>query len=607
MKHIIRKSIKARLEESIKFRLIVIISLSLAVPLAIITLLSFTRSSDSMESEIINSNSRSIVWTGKYIDNTITQLNDLLLNFLIDPNVSKNMNKIDDSNYLTQVDSKNYILSKMFSLIYSNKNFNGLLFFNESKSQLFYLSDGVYNYTSDYKLMDEIWYSSSKQNALNTIITNNNFIPDNLKDTFNVKDKNFFVYRRLSKFANDFQGVIFLNVKWKQMDDILNILKTEDESNILITDTEGKVIYNPFGAKEDNPQIKEAVDLINQNKTSGNSYIKTKDYSIFYYRISNDSLIALKIIPNSFIVKGARDTLNISILIMVISLIICILISIAIAHGTTSPIRSLSKSMKNINDIYSVNFKPTGRKDEIGILEQSYSIMIEKIRNLIDSDYKVKMEKRNAQFKALQAQINPHFMNNSLQLIGGIAISKNVPEIYTLIKAISNMLLYSIKVKEDLVTIKQEILHLKDYLLIQQMRFTDRIDIELNIEEGLNDYLLPKLSLQPIIENSFKHGLEKKAGIWKLSVQAIKSEKDIMIIVEDNGLGIEEKRIEEIDKLLQNNINNVLEIEGSMGLKNVDARLKLYFGNDYGIKLYSEKDKGTKITMIFKALKEGEE
>lgn len=607
MKHIIRKSIKARLEESIKFRLIVIISLSLAVPLAIITLLSFTRSSDSMESEIINSNSRSIVWTGKYIDNTITQLNDLLLNFLIDPNVSKNMNKIDDSNYLTQVDSKNYILSKMFSLIYSNKNFNGLLFFNESKSQLFYLSDGVYNYTSDYKLMDEIWYSSSKQNPLNTIITNNNFIPDNLKDTFNVKDKNFFVYRRLSKFANDFQGVIFLNVKWKQMDDTLNILKTEDESNILITDTEGKVIYNPYGAKEDNPQIKEAVNLINQNKTSGNSYIKTKDYSIFYYRISNDSLIALKIIPNSFIVKGARDTLNISILIMVISLIICILISIAIAHGTTSPIRSLSKSMKNVNDIYSVNFKPTGRKDEIGILEQSYSIMIEKIRNLIDSDYKVKMEKRNAQLKALQAQINPHFMNNSLQLIGGIAISKNVPEIYTLIKAISNMMLYSIKVKEDLVTIEQEILHLKDYLLIQQMRFTDRIDIELNIEEGINDYLLPKLSLQPIIENSFKHGLEKKAGIWKLSIQAIKSEKNIMIIVEDNGLGIEKKRIEQIDKLLQNNINNVLEIEGSMGLKNVDARLKLYFGNDYGIKLYSEKDKGTKITMIFKALKEGEE
>jgi two-component system sensor histidine kinase YesM len=262
--------------------------------------------------------------------------------------------------------------------------------------------------------------------------------------------------------------------------------------------------------------------------------------------------------------------------------------------------------MKNVNDIYSVNFKPTGRKDEIGILEQSYSIMIDKIRNLIDSDYKVKMEKRTAQFMALQAQINPHFMNNSLQLIGGIAISKNVPEIYTLIKAISNMLLYSIKVKEDLVTIEQEILHLKDYLLIQQMRFTDRIDIELNIEEELNDYLLPKLSLQPIVENSFKHGLEKKASTWKLSIQAIKHEKNIMIIVEDNGLGIEENKLCEIEQLLQNNINNVLEIDGSMGLKNVDARLKLYFGNDYGIKLYSEKDKGTKITMLFKALKEGE-
>lgn len=594
------------LQKSIKNKMIIIITISLVIPLTIVTYLSYIRSSNYMEKAIINSNNKSIIWAGKYINKTIAQQNDALLTFLVDQNFSSNMNETDDSDYKIQFDSKNYIIDKMSSLLYSNNNYNGLIFYNESKAQLFYVSDEVKNYTSDYILKDKIWNSTSTNYPIGTIINNSDFLPKNLNYIINQNDKSFFVFRRLTKFANNSKGIIFLNVKWNIMNDILDLLKTDDESDIVITDLSGNIFYNPYGTDINNPEIKEAADLIKSDNIKENSYIKTKNYSIFYYKIANNTMLTMKIIPSEFIVKGATSTLNISILIMIVSLILCVIIAIAIAYQTTKPIRRLSNSMKGIKNIGLKSFTPTGRLDEIGILEQSYIFMIETIKNLIENEYKIKSEKRTAQLKALQAQINPHFLNNLLQLIGGIAISKNVPEIYTIIKAISNMFLYSIKFNEELVPIEQEIVHIKDYLLIQKLRFMDRIDIKLNIDESLNQYVLPKLVIQPIVENAFSHGLEKKIGLWQLSINVLRSSKDINIIVEDNGVGIDENKLEKINIELDNNLNNVLEIAESMGIKNVDARLKLYFGNEYGIKISSKDHKGTIATMTFAALLKGD-
>lgn len=592
--------------KSIKNRMIITITLSLIIPLTIVTYLSYTRSSNSMEEEIIKSNTKSINWAGKYIDKTIAQQSDALFTFLVDENLSSNVDRTDDNNYRIQVDSKNYIIGKMSSLLYSNNNYNGLLLFNESKTQLFYVTDETKNYLSEYIPHDKIWYSSSTKEFMGTIINNSKFIPEELSYVMNQKDKNFYVFRRITEFTNDFNGVIFLNVKWKIMNDILEILKTQDESDILITDLEGNISYNPYGTNVDKPEIKEAINLIKKDNIKGNSYIKTNKYSIFYYKIAKGTMLTIKILPNEFIVKGAKSTLNVSVLIMLISLILCVLMANAIAYGTTKPIRRLSNSMKKVKDNQLMSFTPTGRIDEIGVLEQSYSFMIEKIKDLIENEYIIKMEKRTAQLKALQAQINPHFLNNSLQLIGGIAIAKNVPEIYTIIKAISNMFLYSIKISEELVPIKREILHIKDYLLIQQLRFTDRIDIQLNIDESLDQYVLPKLTIQPIVENAFRHGLEKKIGLWKLNINVIRSDDNINIIVCDNGVGIDENKLNQINSELLNNLNNVFDTHQSMGLKNVDARLKLYFGNECGIDIKSKDMTGTKVIMVFKALLEGD-
>ena len=594
-------------QKSIKNKMIILIVISMVIPMAIITILSYTRSSNSMEKEIISSNNRAIEWTGKYIDNTISQLNDVLFTFVVDKDIYLNINRTDDSNNKIQYNSQKYISDKMYSILYSNNNYNGLMLFNENKKQLFYVSTEASNCISNYLPQNEEWYDVAKNTFGGTFINNAKFLPSNLSFYNKQNDKSFYMIRSLRQFENnDFIGVVLLNVKWSVMNDIINILKTEERSDIFITDMDGNIAYDPYNSKFEKSELSNIVSLIKKDTVNGNTYIKTSKYSVFYYRFAKDSMMAIKIIPNSLIGESARNTLGISILIIIVFFIISVFIAIAIAYETTKPIIKLSKSMKGIKDNQLISVTPTGRLDEIGVLEQSYHFMVEKIKYLIENEYKINMEKRTAQLRALQAQINPHFLNNTLQLIGGIAISKNAPEIYTIIKAIGNMFFYSIKDEEDIVDLDKEIHHIKDYLLIQELRFTDRIDIEFSIDENLSKYALPKLIIQPLVENAFRHGLEKKAGSWKLSISALKNENKINIIVEDNGVGIDEEKLKSINMQLEDNLNNVLDIGGSMGVKNIDARIKLYFGSEYGININSSLNIGTKITLIFPALLKGE-
>lgn len=144
---------------------------------------------------------------------------------------------------------------------------------------------------------------------------------------------------------------------------------------------------------------------------------------------------------------------------------------------------------------------------------------------------------------ALQAQINPHFLYNTLQLVGGMAVSHNVREIYTIINALSDMFRYITRKQGDLVLIDQEIEHIKNYLYIQNHRFEGKVETNIYVEEGTGHLSIPMLSIQPIVENAFNHGFEKKLGVWKLSIEVQKVFDDIEITIQDNGLGIPKEKL----------------------------------------------------------------
>jgi two-component system sensor histidine kinase YesM len=227
---------------------------------------------------------------------------------------------------------------------------------------------------------------------------------------------------------------------------------------------------------------------------------------------------------------------------------------------------------------------------------------------LIKKVYDIRLKQKEAELNSLQNQINPHFLYNTLESIRGAALYNGIHEIAAMSKALSLLFRYSISDK-PLVTIREELGHLENYMSIQNFRYENRFELVYNIPPEFYSYQILKLTLQPLIENSIKHGLEMKLGKGIIKIEILSLDKNIKIQVSDNGIGMHSKKIEELNKHLS---SNELRKEGSensdsfsagIGVRNVNSRIKLYFGEQYGLN-FKEAYTGTIVELVLPAVKE---
>lgn len=244
------------------------------------------------------------------------------------------------------------------------------------------------------------------------------------------------------------------------------------------------------------------------------------------------------------------------------------------------------------------NFKG---KDEIGELYEDLNSMITSIKQLIHEVYEerlIKEQLKNRQqeieFKMLASQINPHFLYNTLETIRMKAHFNGQEEIAEIVKMLGKLMRRNLEVKHSKVSLESELELVRSYLEIQKARFEDRVEYIINVNTDISDcYVLPLL-LQPIVENTFVHGFEGKGdkGIIEIDINAY--EDKLVISVSDNGSGIDDKKLEEIKQKLE---KNECEIEESIGLCNVNGRIKLYYGTEYGLNIESKLNMGTKVSI----------
>lgn len=223
------------------------------------------------------------------------------------------------------------------------------------------------------------------------------------------------------------------------------------------------------------------------------------------------------------------------------------------------------------------------------------SIAQQQLMNEMKAKAELERLLKETEYKALQAQINPHFLFNCLNTISQIALIEGASQTQDLIYAISDILRSLLKHPQKIVTLKEELKYVKDYLLIQQARFGDRIHVSFNIDPEILDAKLPKFILQPIVENAIVHGLEPKIEGGHLTISAHKESNNIVISIIDTGMGIE--KIEMNTILKRTNANPRIENVTGLGINTVHQRIQYYFGSDYGLKIESESGEGCKATI----------
>jgi two-component system sensor histidine kinase YesM len=252
--------------------------------------------------------------------------------------------------------------------------------------------------------------------------------------------------------------------------------------------------------------------------------------------------------------------------------------------------------------IQSLEERVSHAEGDPNLLEQSVDHLIHRVNELMQETYQSKVQEREAQLRALQAQINPHFLYNTLDTINWIAIGHNVPDISQMIGGLAQYFRLSLNKGRDLVSVSDELMLAKVYLEIQQTRFPKSFSFKFDVEDGLEQFEIPKLTLQPIVENALLHGIRKSK--WKtgtIRIQAKIVDADIVLSVTDDGIGMEQ----ETAQSLLTEPRHVGHSDGagsSYGLYNVNERIKLFTDNKYGLEIQSHPGEGTTVTVRYRPI-----
>lgn len=270
--------------------------------------------------------------------------------------------------------------------------------------------------------------------------------------------------------------------------------------------------------------------------------------------------------------------------------IMVIAFSLYLPNSFTKPITDLVKVTDRVSqgdlEARSIN----NSRDEVGVLSESMNQMIDKINELLSQITKEQIRIREAELELLQSQINPHFLYNTLDTIIWLAEGGNEKMVVNMVKSLSAFFRTSLSRGKDIITIREELQHAKSYLEIQQFRYQDILEYEIAVPEEYYEYTIPKITIQPLIENALYHGIKNKRGGGKIIISARNLGNDFVISVVDNGIGMTEERLAEVSEGLSGDAPAENAI---YGLYNVNERIKLKFGNNYGITLHSVYGEGS--------------
>ncbi|AZK49177.1 sensor histidine kinase [Paenibacillus lentus] len=566
------------------------------VPLIVVTILSTENTRKSMESEVIQSNITRITWTGGYLEEKFIQLNNLIYTILISNTLDEYINKMDGSTLSNQYNAQRSIIDTMTSVYYSgNNHLLGIQLYLKEKNKLFTINS-MQKQISTPPQAPRLW-SEVASSGMSFMIKSNESDPTK-----------FNLIRSVNRFENkELLGSIELQVKWQMMDSALDLLQSEPNYTVFIANHDGDIMYVPEHTDQAEAFERVATALKDIESTeSGPGYIQTKESYVFYNTVEPWDLKLVKVIPAKYINQSARTNLSYGLIVGIISAGLSLLIAVILAWSTSKPIVSLAKSMRGISIIKDREPPLSNRMDELGFLEFKLYNMSHRLREYIKTEYSMNLEKKTAQLKALQSQINPHFLQNTLQLIGGLAFSSKPEEINELIRSLSQMFRYVIRGQNDLATIQMELDHLNNYMHIQMQRFSPRITYEVKCDPEAADCRIPKLTLQPIVENAFQHGLDKKSGDWRLQVHVQRNKQGVVIFVEDNGVGMDASTLVELQKSLCRQTNQAWNIGDRIGMNNVASRIKMHFGLQYGVTVESTPGVGTKVSIQIPWVKEGD-
>jgi two-component sensor kinase yesM len=438
------------------------------------------------------------------------------------------------------------------------------------------------NYFDSDMLIEKSWYKEALIEEKNTVTT----IPHNAdyQSIYGDGPVVISVVKKVisPKDAKTIIGVIMLDIDYSTLVNELKSSEFDDKNLILLRNEDNGMIANSY-----------SLDFSKAEEYRGKMELTKKSISTYKYETKKYGWKVEVIVSKASLYSKFGSVLNTFVLIVIITVVFSIVLSYILAKKITKPINQLVLRMQDLSKgDFNARVDEVENRD-IQVLSDGFNKMSYHIKQLMDNLRKKDYESANARFLALQAQINPHFLYNTLETIRSIAIRNQVESIADMAKSMADIFRYSVDSTKEEVVLKDELKHVKNYINIQKIRYKERLNVEFNIDESLLNYKIIKLVIQPLVENAIYHGIDMKKEAGKLCIECSKFEDKVLISVSDNGIGIKKQDLEELRKNLESSIDR--KINKSIGLINVNSRLKLYYGENCSLSIESDYDIGTKV------------
>lgn len=400
-------------------------------------------------------------------------------------------------------------------------------------------------------------------------------------------------------------GIVVANVDERKVYfSLLHDLKRHNKDSIIMLNSKNMIVSTKVKYDIGKPFTLDDSITANYNAKGSNMIrVDGQKHLLAYYVSGLTKYKMVYMVPHEIIIS---DVQNIKYVAYALSIIVLIAVGLLWYVLTMDIYRPISKMRSHMEAVGQGNFDvqiPSERKDELGILIKGFNSMTRKVNHLFNEVYRTKYQKKEAELKALQSQITPHFLYNTLNSIRCVAILQNAKTVSNMLGSLIELLQGTVGNKHIYITLEEEIKQVDNYVRLQQFRYNDAFTVTYDIDDEVCHCKLPKLILQPLVENSLQHGLDlrhKKGHIW---VQAFRKEDALIIYVVDNGRGITK---ETVDKIFNGEIDKTRKFSG-IGVVNVDERIKLYFGEEYGLTYLLDEKTGTKAMIKLPILETEEE
>ncbi|MBC8059090.1 MAG: sensor histidine kinase [Clostridiaceae bacterium] len=582
---------------SIKTRLIVYFILSVLIPTIIIATTIYIKSTNIITAKIDSSIKKNLMTTENIIVqkfasvgdiSTLIALNSKVIDVLERTNINNSAAIVDEMATLDQqLDS--YYLSNM-SYMTSTTIFPRIYVINRPEYNEFNFTDKVLSVS---KIENEKWYKDHTDGAVLIIGNNKSQIGYKVVDTIKVVRRMYTIKNIQQMLA----AVLTIDIEAKYFTDILKDFKASPGSSNLVIDESNTIVLS-----NDSTLIgKKMQDIAKLN------FNNTEKYDSYIDKINGENmLISVKKIPSLkwrivalSPIKELNDELidfkKIVYIVIAVCMILSLITALLLAENVTGPVKKLVKSMSKVKSgDFEINLVYK-RNDEFAYLISEYKRMVSEIKKLIEKLYtsdleqkKAEIKVKDAELKALQAQINPHFLYNTLDSINWLALKYKAEDISTMVKSLSNFFRYSLNKGSNVISFEDEIKQVESYLKIQEIRFQDKLNYKIDISSEIYECYTVKLILQPIVENAIIHAIEKIKVGGRIVLLGSISNGIIEISISDNGLNPD---IDKMNSLFSSDSNQT----SSFGLRNVNLRIKQFFGEEYGLKFIRNSEGGTTV------------